>query len=250
MFTDLDGIPTTFLRHAADILGDTQKGLSGTKIIEATAAYAVEFDVSIPHTHMGPHIPNKRTALYDNLRAFSPPQQYKIIKELCDHPSFGLKKTPERKELKLKLITRYQQLDPDPESSEVNKPLIEETRHWLADYPEALSLYSEALQKYDHGAFSRNLLDDLRLALEKLLHALFDNRKSLENQKAIVGAQIKDSGGSAQLSNMFVTLVSYYCQYQNDYVKHDDAVKEEEIEFILEITSSFMKHLVRITEKG
>ena len=125
MFTDLDGIPTTFLRHAADILGDTQKGLSGTKIIEATAAYAVEFDVSIPHTHMGPHIPNKRTALYDNLRAFSPPQQYKIIKELCDHPSFGSKKTPERKELKLKLITRYQQLDPDPESSEVNKPLIE-----------------------------------------------------------------------------------------------------------------------------
>ena len=32
----------------------------------------------------------------------------------------------------------------------------------------------------------------------------------------------------------------------NTYVKHDDAVIEEEIEFVLEITSSFMKHLVRL----
>jgi len=250
MFTDLDSIPKPFLRHAADILGDTQSGLSGTKIIEATIDYAADFEVSIPHTHMGTHIANKRTVLYENLLAFSSPQQYKIIKELCSHPSFDLKVSPKRKALKLKLISRYQRLDPEPESSKVNQALIEETRHWLGEYPEALSLYSEALQKYDHGAFSRNVLDDLRLALEKLLHSLFSNHKSLENQKALVGAHIKESGGSAQLANMFVTLVSYYCQYQNDYVKHDDAVKEEEIEFILEITSSFMKHLVRLTEKG
>lgn len=248
MLDEHNDIPAPFLRHAADILGDTQSGLSGTKIIEVTSAYAVEFNVAIPHTHMGLHIPNKRTALYDNLRAFSPQQQYRIIKELCDHPYFGGTKSPERKGLKLKLITRYQHLDPEPPVSEVNQPLIEETRHWLSDYPDALSLYSDALQKYEHGAFSRNLLDDLRLSLEKLLHALFDNRKSLENQKAVVGAHIKTHGGSAQLSNMFVTLLSYYCQYQNDYVKHDDAVKEEEIEFVLEITSSFMKHLVRLTE--
>lgn len=246
MISEIDSIPTTFIRYASDILGDTQKGLSGTRIIEATAAYAVEFDVSIPHTHMSMNVPNKRAALYDNLRAFSPSQQYKIIKELCDHRAFGFKKSPERKELKLKLISRYQALDPDPSSSEVNQPLIEETQHWLVDYPEALNLYSEALEKYDYGAYSRNLLDDLRLSLEKLLHALFNNSKSLENQKATVGFLIKEAGGSAQLANMFTTLLTYYCQYQNDYVKHDDAVKEEEIEFILEITSSFMKHLVRI----
>ncbi len=244
-----DRIPIPFLRHVADILGDTGKGLSGTKIIEATAAYAVEFNVNIPHVQMSPRIPNKRTALLDNLQAFSPPQQYKIIKELCDHSYFGSEESTERNDLKLKLITRYQHLDPDPSSSELNQPLIEETRHWLKDYPEALSLYVEALQKYEHGAFSRNLLDDLRLSLETLLRSLFHNRKSLDKQKALIGTRIKESGGSHQLSNMFATLLSYYCQYQNDHIKHNDAVKEDEIEFILEITSSFMKHLVRITEK-
>ncbi len=45
---------------------------------------------------------------------------------------------------------------------------------------------------------------------------------------------------------MFVKLVDYYSKYQNSYVKHDDAVIEPEIEFIFEITSSFMKHLIRL----
>ena len=46
---------------------------------------------------------------------------------------------------------------------------------------------------------------------------------------------------------MFLKLIDYYCKYQNFYVKHDDAVIEEEIEFIFEITSSFMKHIVRMS---
>jgi len=49
---------------------------------------------------------------------------------------------------------------------------------------------------------------------------------------------------------MFVKLLDYYAKYNNSYVKHDDAVIEEEIEFILEITSSFMKHLVRLSCKN
>ena len=48
---------------------------------------------------------------------------------------------------------------------------------------------------------------------------------------------------------MFVKLVDYYTKYQNSYVKHNDAVIEEEVDFILEITSSFMKHLVRLAAR-
>jgi hypothetical protein len=70
MFDETEKIPITFIRHAADILGETASGLSGTKIIEATSAYAVEFNRNIPHTRMSANIGNKRTALYDNLLAF------------------------------------------------------------------------------------------------------------------------------------------------------------------------------------
>jgi len=244
------GIPLPFVQYAADILAATNKGLSGPTVVRATAAYAVEYNVNLPYPTYPFDAPNKRTALYENLMVFSPQQQYRIIKELCDHSSFPPEPSAERKELKIRLVTRYSHLDPKDTPSEVNETLIEETRHWLEEYPEALSLYSQALEKYEHGAFQRNLLDDLRLSLEKLLREIFQNSKSLENQISFVGAYIKSNGGSSELSNMFVKLLDYYAKYNNSYVKHDDAVIEEEIEFILEITSSFMKHLVRLSLKN
>jgi hypothetical protein len=243
-------IPLTFLQYSADILADTNKGLSGANIIRATAAYATEYNVNLPYPTYPTDAPNKRTALYENLRMFSPGQQYRIIKELCDHPSFALKPSAERKELKIRLVTRYSQLDPRDAPSEVNETLVEETKHWLDAFPDALSVYSQALEKYDHGAFQRNLLDDLRLSLELLLKAIFQNEKSLENQLSLVGAYIKSNGGSGELSNMFLKLLDYYAKYNNTYVKHDDAVIEQEIEFILEITSSFMKYLARLSCKS
>ena len=45
---------------------------------------------------------------------------------------------------------------------------------------------------------------------------------------------------------MFVKLVEYFTKYQNRYVKHNDGVIEDEVEFMIEITSSFMKHAVRL----
>ena len=131
-------------------------------------------------------------------------------------------------------------------ASDINETLIEETRHWLDSYSDALESYNSALQKYEAAIFHRNLIDDLRLALELLLKKLFNSDKSLENQLPALGKFIKESGGSKELANMFQKLVEYYAKYQNSYAKHDSAVIEEEIEFIFEITSSFMKHLVRL----
>jgi len=44
---------------------------------------------------------------------------------------------------------------------------------------------------------------------------------------------------------MLVKLVNYYTKNQDNYITHDDLVIEEEVEFLLEISSSFMSHLVR-----
>ncbi len=40
-------------------------------------------------------------------------------------------------------------------------------------------------------------------------------------------------------------LLDYYSKYQNSYVKHDSAVNASEMDFVFEITSAFMKQLVR-----
>lgn len=243
-------IPAPFLQYAADILADTAHGLTGPNIVRVTAAHAVEHDVRLRHPAYPFEAANKRAALYENLLGFSGPQQYRILKELCDHPSLSNSRNPKLNELRTRLVTRYRHLAQEDAAAAINETLIEETRHWLQDHPQALSLYNGALEKFTHGVFLRNLLDDLRLALEKLLCGVFGNDKSLENQISFIGAFIKQRGGSKELANMFVKLVDYYSSYQNNYIKHDDAVIEEEIEFIFEITSSFMKHIIRLSAKS
>lgn len=241
-------IPQIFINHAADVLGDTKTGLSGAKIASHCSAYAVDYGVDIPFGNypfgMGA-VANKRTALKENLDKFSPEQQFTIIRDLCELKEF--KENKAVKDLKIKLLSRYGHLNSEKASDEINESLIEETKHWLGDYPEALKLYEDALSKYDMKLFQRNLLDDLRLSLEKLLRALLDNDKSLENQQDILMKFAKENGVSVEMRNMLVKLIDYYSKYHNSYIKHNDAVRENEIEIIMEMTCSFMKFLIKIS---
>lgn len=82
-----------------------------------------------------------------------------------------------------------------------------------------------------------------------LLKNILSNEKSLENQLSALGEYIQNKGGSKELGNMFQKLVEYYSKYNNTYVKHNDNIIEEEVEFIFEITSSFMKHFIRINNR-
>jgi hypothetical protein len=239
-------MPAAFINHAADVLGATEAGLTGSKIAEYCLAYSIDFNVDIPYPEypFPGDLPNKRTALRENIKAFSPEQQFKIIRELCEIDQF--KDNPAVKDLKIKLISRYGHLSTEGLSEKINDALIEETRHWLSEYPESLKLYEEALNKFNNEIYRRNLLDDLRLSLEKLLKEILKNGKSLENQLSEIGTFIKERNGSKELNNMFVKLIDYYSKYHNTYVKHDDAVIENEIEIIFEMTCSFMKFIIRI----
>lgn len=236
-------IPNVFINQASEVLG---LGLTGSKIASLCSSYAFDFGVDIPFpTSPFPNdgtVPNKRFALRKNLEAFSAEQQFKIIKELCEHEL--LIDNIKAKDLKIKLITRYGDLSTDSDS--VNEILIDETKHWLHGYDESLKLYEDALHKFKNSIFERNLLDDLRLSLEKLVREILNNSKSLENQLSDLGSFIQGNGGSKELGNMFQKLVEYFTKYQNTYIKHDDKVIEEEVEFMFEITSSFMKHFIRM----
>lgn len=245
-----DKITQAFILHAARILTDGNVSgpgaLSGGRAVELISAYAVDFGVDIKYARYPNDAPNKRTMLLDNLAAFAPKQQYQIIRELCDR----VDPTGEQSEvvkLKAQLFTQFAGCADEDQLTDMHRTLLVETRHWLTAHPEARKLFDEALQKHDHGIFRRNMLDDLRLALELLLCGLLGNDKSLENQMPAVGQFVRAKGGSKELANMFQKLIDYYAGYHNTYVKHDDAVIASEVEIVFELTASFMKHFLRLS---
>lgn len=229
-----------FLSYASDILADTNSGLSGMKIVEYCNSYAIDFNRVTPYGSYPFDAPNKRTALKQNLKVFAAPEQFRIIKELCELPA--LCNQEKIKELKLKLFSRYGNLATEKISE---TELVQKTKHWLANYPSALKQYENALAKYEGGIFERNTLDDMRLAFELLVKDLLGNGKSLENQISDIGTKLKASGASDELRNMVVKIIEYYTKFQNNHVKHNDAVNANEIEYVIELTSVVMKFLIK-----
>lgn len=109
-----DKIDDVFLRHAADILADTNTGLTGSEIVKFCNSYAIDFNVNIPITSsnfgsFGSVVPNKRTALYKNLVAFNACQQFKIIEELSELDKFA--NNEDVKKLKAQLYERFGRFD-------------------------------------------------------------------------------------------------------------------------------------------
>lgn len=246
-------ISDSFMNYAGEVLADTTKGLTGKQIIKYCNEYAVKFNVTIPISSpdfgdFGSKVKNKSIALITNLQVFSDNQKFIIVKELCelDH----LKHNDEVEKLRKILLSRYSYLATEKIS---NNQLIKDTTHWLTEHPESLKQYKRALQKYETLDItldvSRNILDDLRLSFELLLRDLLNNKKSLENQETILFKKLEALEVSVELRNMLEKIVRYYMLYQNENVKHNDSSKEEEIEYVIELTSVVMKFLIKVIKK-
>lgn len=242
-------ITDAFIAEVAQTLGDTKDGLTGNEIVKCSVSYATKYNINIPYTTCpliekdGNPVPNKRTALQKNLQCFSDKELYIIIRDLCDLDKFKGNKSVS--ELKTKLLTNYSALAP---VGEIEEEFIEETSHWLEKYHRAFQNYNEAYRKYksQDEQLIRNTLDDARLALELLLKEILANDKSLENQQGELGKFIEEKGGTKEFSNMFWQLLNHYSSYQNNKVKHNNNITKVEITFIFELTSVFMRQLVRL----
>lgn len=238
----MNKLDNSFLVYACDILGETNSGISGMKIVERCNAYAIDFNRIIPHSTYPFDAPNKRSALRENLQVFSAAEQFRIIKELCEMVPSSNKDVAD---LKLKLYSRYGSLATEKISE---TELVQKTKHWLSNHPTALSQYESALAKFEGGIFERNTLDDLRLSFELLVKDLLNNNKSLENQISGICGILKNIGTSSELQNMVHTIIDYYTKFQNNHVKHNDAVNSNEIEYVIELTSVIMKFLIKASE--
>ncbi|CAA6809433.1 MAG: Unknown protein [uncultured Sulfurovum sp.] len=229
----MNDISEAFLTKISEVLADTDAGLSGSKIVKYFADFAVDFDKNIPYSDypFPKGTPNKRTAFKKNLKVFTPKQQFKIIAYLVDLEKF--RNNEEANKLKILLFERYENLNVDTIETNTN---ISDMKHWLSGYPTPLKLYNQATKQLELNIFQRNLLDNLRLSLELLLKSILSNDKSLENQQRALGIFIKNNNSSKELHNMFLKLIDYYTKYHN------------EIEMIFDLTSLFMRFLIKIKE--
>ncbi|GAI17540.1 unnamed protein product [marine sediment metagenome] len=140
----------------------------------------------------------------------------------------------------------YTELDISYHSPQLDVELIQRNLIDLNRFPNVSEVYQAALSKLKENKFERNLLDDLRLAIELLLRSLLGNKKSLENQLDDLGLYLKENDTSKEINHMVRVLVDYFSKYQNKYVKHNDRVKHNELEFIFNQSTTLISFLINL----
>lgn len=128
----------------------------------------------------------------------------------------------------------------------LSEKLVVDVLSWLDDFPNTKKSFSKALKINKSPDKYRNIIDELRLSVEFLFKQLFNNNKSLENQKNYIGDYLKENNVSIEISNMYIKLLDLYATYNNNTAKHNDNVNEVEIDYIIYLTGSFIRFILLI----
>ncbi|HDZ21687.1 hypothetical protein LCGC14_0698120 [marine sediment metagenome] len=124
--------------------------------------------------------------------------------------------------------------------------VVEDTLAWLRKHYAAAKHFESALRIYlaKNASQFRNLLDELRAALEKLLRSVLGNRKSLENQASVLLPWLKDKGVHTHVRDLYRDLLKHFTDYQNAAVKHGTGWVLCEVEYMIYLTGTFMRILL------
>lgn len=130
----------------------------------------------------------------------------------------------------------------------LDETLIFDNLVWLNKYEVAKEHFSNAIKMEQKEKNYRNIVDELRFSLENFFQQIFNNKKTLENQKNNIGVYLKTNGISTNISNMYIKLFDLYTTYNNDNAKHGDNIKNQEIDYLIYLTGNFIRLIIQIEE--
>lgn len=131
-------------------------------------------------------------------------------------------------------------------AKELDNALVSEPLEWLKDYPKAHKTYCIALKQYADGIYIRDVADNLRKALEEFLQEFLGNSKNLETNKTEICKYLGSQGVDAGITGLFQPLINSYKNINDRIVKHNDAVDEKLLEFLLYQTGVLIRMVISI----
>lgn len=134
-------------------------------------------------------------------------------------------------------------------AKELDDALVSEPLEWLKDYPQAHKTYCIALKQYADGIYIRDVADNLRKALEAFLQEFLGNTNNLETNKNNICRYLGEQGVDAGISGLFQPLINAYKNINDRIAKHNDAVDEKLLEFLLYQTGVLIRMVLVTSNK-
>lgn len=133
-------------------------------------------------------------------------------------------------------------------AKELDDALVSEPLEWLKGYPQAHKTYCIALKQYSDGIYIRDVADNLRKALEEFLQEFLGNSKNLETNKTEICKYLGSQGVDAGITGLFQPLINSYKNINDRIAKHNDAVDEKLLEFLLYQTGVLIRMVLSVNK--
>lgn len=131
-------------------------------------------------------------------------------------------------------------------AEELDAALVSEPLEWLKAYPNTHKTYVIALKQYSEGIYIRDVADNLRKALESFLQEYLGNTKNLETNKNEICKKLGEKGVDPGVAGLFQPLINAYKNINDRIVKHNDAVDEKLLEFLLYQTGVLIRMVLSV----
>lgn len=131
-------------------------------------------------------------------------------------------------------------------AKELDNALVSEPLMWLESYPKTHSTFCRALKQYSDGEHTRDVADNFRKALEEFLQEYLGNSKNLENNKSEICRYLSSKGVDAEFGGLLQPLLNTYKKINDKYAKHNDAMDERLLEFIMYQTGVFIRMIISV----
>ena len=131
-------------------------------------------------------------------------------------------------------------------AKELDDLLVSEPLEWLKKYPNTHKTYTIALKQYSEGIYIRDVADNLRKALETFLQEFLGNTKNLESNKNEICKYLGDRGVDAGIGGLFQPIINSYKNINDRIAKHNDAVDEKLLEFLLYQTGVLIRMVLSV----
>lgn len=230
--------PNDILNDISSIVAETNKGYTEKEIFALLSSANIKRNKNFKL--LKNQFENKVSYFLKTFNQFEEEDLYYILKEVL---------TDEKFENNENIKISYQNLIKNNASLyEKNNEIVESynfTIPFVERFENVLNLYNEAYNKIITGTHDRNALDDLRLALELLLKQILKSERTLENNIPLLNLKLKENGVIGEINSLFNRVMTFYTTYQNQYIKHNDNVDHNSIEFIFDLSSLVMRFIIK-----
>lgn len=203
-------------------------------ILSLTNSFGASNNIPIRYTVAPPRI-NKQNVAQQNISRFSVAQVIQFVSEIIES---GTGNYPEQIENLLKeLIKRFPNELSIDDSKSVSELMVR-----FVNYQGVPEVWKKAQINLSMKNY-RESIDNARLALELFFKSVFNNSKSLENQKSEIGTFL--SNRPKEFRDLIITHIRSYEMLQNQQVKHNlpSGLDEDEIRYILNTTYLIMDYM-------